>query len=196
MRLRKVLAVFRKEVLDSLRDRRTLMMMVLLPIVLYPAMFILMTQLTSAGLARLQQEPSRVSVRGALPGALDSLLSGDTSLVYCPSPDPAADLAGRNIGPGSTGGGWPTPPSSTTTAPRRNRASPCPASGTWRNATGPFCCAGAWPGPGSTPPSSSLRPADREHRPPSRMGGMVLGIMLPILLIVCMMMAPCTRPWT
>jgi sodium transport system permease protein len=185
----KVLAVFRKEVLDSLRDRRTLMVMVLLPIVLYPAMFIFMTQLTSAGMARLQHERSRVSAGGQLPPVLDSLLQGDTSLVFCPSPDPAADLASRNIWAWLE---WRPAADSAVIyydgAKEKSRL----ALTRLREAAGRYrlllqrerlARAGV--------DSAVLEPFGlrvENTAPPSRMGGMVLGILLPILLIVCMMM--------
>lgn len=189
MSARKALAVFRKEVLDSLRDRRTLFMMVLLPILLYPLLFIFVTQIQSAGLARMQQERSRVSAGGGLPPGLDSLLRSDTSLVFCPSPDPAADLAGRNIW------SWLE----------------------WRGDKDSALIHYDGAREKSRLALSRLRDAAERHRaglvrrglaragadtallepfglraentaPPSRMGGMVLGILLPILLIVTMMM--------
>ncbi len=185
----KILAIFRKEVLDSLRDRRTLMVMVLLPIVLYPAMFIFMTQLTSAGMARLQQERSRVSAGGKVPPALDSLLQGDTLLVFCPSPEPAAELASRNIWAWLE---WRGTPDSAVIyydgAKEKSRLALLrlrEAAGRYRLLLQKERLAQA--GVDST----VLEPfALREENtaPPSRMGSMVLGILLPILLIVGMMM--------
>lgn len=189
MSARKILAVFRKEVLDSLRDRRTLFMMVLLPILLYPLLFIFVTQIQSAGLARLQQERSRVSAKGSLPEGLESLLLGDTSLVFCPSPDPAGDLAGRNIWAWLE---WRNRGDSAVIyydgAKEKSRL----ALSRLREALGLY--------------RSGLQRRDlaragldtlllepfalraENTAPPSRMGGMVLGILLPILLIVTMMM--------
>lgn len=189
MNPRKILAVFRKEVLDSLRDRRTLMVMVLLPIVLYPAMFIFMTQLTSAGIARLQQERSRVSAGGNVPQVLDSLMRADTSLVFCPSPDPADDLASRNIWAWiDWRGGNDSAVIFYDGAKEKSRL----ALSRLREAAGRYRLllqrerlsrAGM--------DSAVLEPfglREENTAPPSRMGGMVLGILLPILLIVCMMM--------
>ncbi len=189
MSARKILAVFRKEVLDSLRDRRTLMVMVLLPIVLYPAMFIFMTQLTSAGIARLQQERSRVSAGGQVPPVLDSLLRGDTSLVFCPSPEPAADLATRDI---SAWMEWRRGADSAVIyydgAKEKSRLALSRLRDVAENYRSTLlkerlARAGV--------DSAVLEPfglREENTAPPSRMGGMVLGVLLPILLIVCMMM--------
>ena len=46
MNLRNVLLIFRREVLDQLRDRRTLFMVAVLPILLYPLLGIGMAQMT------------------------------------------------------------------------------------------------------------------------------------------------------
>jgi sodium transport system permease protein len=185
----KILAVFRKEVLDSLRDRRTLMVMVMLPIVLYPAMFIFMTQLTSAGMARLRQEQSRVSAGGELPSALDSLLRADTSLVFCPSPDPSADLASRNVWAWLE---WRPAADSAVIyydgAKEKSRLALTrlrEAAGRYRLLLQRERLARAGVDPAALEPFG-LR--EMNTAPPSRMGGMVLGILLPVLLIVCMMM--------
>lgn len=189
MSSRKVLAVFRKEVLDSLRDRRTLFMMVLLPILLYPLLFIFVTQIQSAGLARMQQERSRISAGGPLPADLDSLLRSDTSLVFLSSPDPASGLADRDI---SAWLEWRGPGDSVLIyydgAKEKSRL----ALSRLRDAVERYRTgllrrrlsrAGV--------DTALLEPfglRSENTAPPSRMGGMVLGILLPILLIVTMMM--------
>ena len=56
--------VFRKELRETLRDRRTLMMMVAVPVLLYPILMISAEQLTLMGLRQLESEPSLIGVSG------------------------------------------------------------------------------------------------------------------------------------
>ncbi len=56
--------VFRKELRETLRDRRTLMMMVAVPVLLYPILMISAEQLTLMGLRQLESEPSVIGVSG------------------------------------------------------------------------------------------------------------------------------------
>src|SRR6185312_3951881 len=61
MRWSNVLLIFRREVRDQLRDRRTLFMIFVLPILLYPILGIGLSQLATA----FEQKPRRVIVIGA-----------------------------------------------------------------------------------------------------------------------------------
>lgn len=54
-----------KELLDVVRDRRTLLLTVLLPVLLYPGMLLLMGAIVAAGTLRLKNEPLTVAVVGA-----------------------------------------------------------------------------------------------------------------------------------
>ena len=51
--MRGTLILFRKEMLDVLRDRRMLFMTVLLPVLLYPALMLAIGELMLAGRAKL-----------------------------------------------------------------------------------------------------------------------------------------------
>jgi sodium transport system permease protein len=62
-----------KELRETLRDRRTLFRMVLVPILLYPAMLLVISQVASARKVDLERTPSRVAV------AAPSLTGDDTS---------------------------------------------------------------------------------------------------------------------
>ena len=48
--------IARKELLETLRDHRTLLSMILIPVVFYPAMIFLMTQVASVQMARMESE--------------------------------------------------------------------------------------------------------------------------------------------
>jgi sodium transport system permease protein len=97
MNLKKITAVYKKELKDTLRDKRTILMMVLVPIVMYPVLFILMNQIQSAGLAKLELEKSRIAIKSAAPVYLDSLLKNDDKLFMVCSEDPMADLKNGSI---------------------------------------------------------------------------------------------------
>ena len=71
----KVWTIYRKELLDILRDRRTIISMVVIPIVLFPAMTIGFSALVSMQLKKSQAEIQKISVDGAenFPELLDRL---------------------------------------------------------------------------------------------------------------------------
>ncbi len=62
--------IYRKELLESLRDRRTLFTMMVLPVLIYPVLILGMSKLTDVQEAASEARPSRVSVWGAAPPAL------------------------------------------------------------------------------------------------------------------------------
>lgn len=57
--------LLKKELLDLSRDRRTLVLTVLLPIFLYPGLLLLMSTIIAAGTQRLKNEPLSVALVGA-----------------------------------------------------------------------------------------------------------------------------------
>lgn len=65
-----VWTLLKKELTDSLRDRRTLFLMLVLPIALYPGMLLLMGQLTLAGKAQLANAQLDVALCGPDAAAL------------------------------------------------------------------------------------------------------------------------------
>lgn len=67
MSFRNVRTIYRKEILDTLRDRRTLIAMIGVPIVLYPAILLLAGQVFLVQQERIEARASRVAVIG--PGA-------------------------------------------------------------------------------------------------------------------------------
>ncbi len=64
MSMRNLSIVFRKEILDIVRDRRTLIFMILLPVVVLPGLFGLMGKLTTSGVQRLREDTSTVALIG------------------------------------------------------------------------------------------------------------------------------------
>jgi sodium transport system permease protein len=73
MKLRQARIVFLKEMLETLRDKRTLMVMILGPVLVYPVLILVLITMTQAQRGRLEQQPSRVALVGqaVAPGLTD-----------------------------------------------------------------------------------------------------------------------------
>lgn len=97
MNLKKITAVYKKELKDTLRDKRTILMMILVPIVMYPVLFVLISQIQSTGVAKLKLEKSRIALGSTVPARLDSLMKNDDNLCIVSSEDPMADLTKGGI---------------------------------------------------------------------------------------------------
>lgn len=65
MRPRDVMLVYRKEMVDSLRDRRTLMSMIVVPVLVIPALMFGLGALSVKFVTKAQQESARVVLLGA-----------------------------------------------------------------------------------------------------------------------------------
>lgn len=88
-RPRMVRIIVLKELLESLRDRRTLFMMIFLPVLLYPALFLVLTQVMSLQKERLEASASRIGFDTAELAAhpeLASFLETDDALELQPLP--------------------------------------------------------------------------------------------------------------
>jgi len=81
MRLSSIWLLYRKEMLDTVRDRRTIVSMVLVPIVAMPLLFLAMQTIISFVEKRAGQEALTISVRGGdrLPGLLTRWPARDSS---------------------------------------------------------------------------------------------------------------------
>src|SRR6184192_1744427 len=65
MDLRKIGIVYRKEVLESLRDRRTIISTVVIPIIIFPLIFVVFVGLASVMVKTAQSERSKIAIIGA-----------------------------------------------------------------------------------------------------------------------------------
>jgi sodium transport system permease protein len=72
--------VFRKEARETLRDRRTLLIMIVVPVLLYPALLIVSEQLLLFGQRSLEAEPSPVAVVGEVPRGLLAVVEARETL--------------------------------------------------------------------------------------------------------------------
>jgi sodium transport system permease protein len=97
VKLREVTLVAGKELRETLRDRRTLAVMVLFPLVVYPLVSLVTAQVLAARVARVETHVARVAVAGPAPlvAQVRRLLAGsDFSL---PPAGGAADIAADRI---------------------------------------------------------------------------------------------------
>ncbi len=92
MRLFTVLVIFRKELLDMLRDKRTLIAMIGIPVVIYPALFIAGSQAVILQQGRVAGGISRVGVEGAGAPVLRQWMSDIPKVHLYESQDPRQDL--------------------------------------------------------------------------------------------------------
>jgi sodium transport system permease protein len=79
IRWKTVRTVLAKELLETIRDRRTMLMMLVLPTLLYPAMLVIIQQLAIFGQRQLGAAPAKVAVAGADP-RLVRFLDADSSI--------------------------------------------------------------------------------------------------------------------
>lgn len=74
------MVVLRKELRELLRDRRTLIMMIVVPVLLYPALMIASEQLALFGLRSLEADASTVGLLGSPPPSLLGQLGEDDEI--------------------------------------------------------------------------------------------------------------------
>lgn len=92
LRLAIVLTIFRKEIRETLRDRRTLLMMVGLPVLLYPLLFISLSKLQESQREAREERVSRVAVWGKAPDHLLDALRAEETIEPMAWADISADL--------------------------------------------------------------------------------------------------------
>lgn len=80
MRLSIALVVFRKEMLETLRDKRTLISLVLLPMLLYPLFALLMSRMADSDMQQLESKRSRVAVWGTMSPEIQAALEEDKKI--------------------------------------------------------------------------------------------------------------------
>ncbi|MBI3998040.1 MAG: ABC transporter permease [Armatimonadetes bacterium] len=90
--LRAVLAVFGKEMIETLRDRRTLVAAVVLPALLMPLVVLAMPALARRQQAVLADRPARIAVAGGDTGGLVALGFDERAFSLVSAPDPMAAL--------------------------------------------------------------------------------------------------------
>jgi sodium transport system permease protein len=89
---RTVLTIYHKELSDTLRDRRTVIAMLVAPVFLYPVLFLLASQALIVQTERLQAQEVTVAVHGEEAGPVRQWLRGVEGLRVTDSRAPALDL--------------------------------------------------------------------------------------------------------
>lgn len=77
MRSKIVKQIFKKEMLDIIRDKKTLFMMIVLPLILYPVLMIGMTSFMYMSMNQMQQEDINIAFSSTPDSALVSILEKD-----------------------------------------------------------------------------------------------------------------------
>lgn len=90
--------VFRKELRETLRDRRTLTVMVVIPILLYPLLLVATEQFALLGIRRIESEASRVAVRGPASDDVIEFLASDENLELRDVLDPVEAVRFGSVG--------------------------------------------------------------------------------------------------
>ena len=84
MQISNVVTIFRKELIDTLRDRRTLIFMLLVPIVAIPLLMMSISKLMISQITKVQEETSKIVIAGRewLPSELDSMFTAASDLTF------------------------------------------------------------------------------------------------------------------
>src|SRR4051794_15332988 len=99
MRWRIIQIVFRKELREMLRDRRSLAIMFGIPLVLYPLLTILISTIGMQKQKELTERPANVAVvdADAAPHLIELLSKPDSGVRVASSQDTTSDLAAGKI---------------------------------------------------------------------------------------------------
>lgn len=89
--------VFQKEIRETLRDTRTLLIMVVVPVILYPAILIASEQLALFGRRQLERDPAVVAVSGEPQADALQFLAGRGDLDLVSAGDPAAAIRSDSV---------------------------------------------------------------------------------------------------
>ena len=79
MSFKKVLIVFRKELLEMLRDKRTLFTTLLLPLILYPLIFVGFSALMSRQTVKLEEKGATIAIADSVQNEISSMISRELS---------------------------------------------------------------------------------------------------------------------
>lgn len=92
MNLRTVRTIFKKEMLDTVRDKRTLIMMIGVPVLLYPTLVIVGMQGALVQIASLDRSVSKVAIQSPEPEAVRAWLEDIEKIEIVDSDNPAGAL--------------------------------------------------------------------------------------------------------
>jgi sodium transport system permease protein len=96
-RARVVRAIYTKEVRETLRDRRTLFLLIAVPLIFYPLLLIVFTEVLLSQKEKIEAEAGTVVLGQYVPEALAARIRDDESLNIATPADPAAALAASDV---------------------------------------------------------------------------------------------------
>ena len=92
--IKRINAIARKELVEFVRDWRTILAIILIPLLLFPALFIVMPVILESEAAELREMSVDVLVQGDLPSDLSENLSAEGVVIsYGSLPDDIANLS-------------------------------------------------------------------------------------------------------
>jgi len=97
MNINKVIIVYRKELKDVFREKKAVLMMILLPLLLYPLLMIGMSQLQAIGGDKLNKESSDVAISGKISDELIRMIKASEKLKLVQSKNTKLDLKEKKI---------------------------------------------------------------------------------------------------
>lgn len=100
MRFDSIPAIYRKEMLDTVRDRRTLISMVVVPVLAMPVLFLFIGQLITTAEKKAGEKAATIAVNGAerVPGLLNALAGA--GFKFASKPDLEAAMQKKEIAAG------------------------------------------------------------------------------------------------
>jgi sodium transport system permease protein len=98
MRLNKISSIFRKEVLDTIRDRRTIFTMIIVPLLLYPGLLLFINSLAARQQVKMEQKTIRVALVN-IPdqSELAGRVRAEKRIEIVSTTNPSADIRQGNI---------------------------------------------------------------------------------------------------
>ncbi len=96
-RARVVRAIYGKEVRETLRDRRTLFLLIAVPLIFYPLLLIVFTEVLLSQKEKIEAEAGTVALAAHVPEGLARRIRDDETLVVATPTDPKAALVGGEI---------------------------------------------------------------------------------------------------
>ena len=183
--------VFTKELRETVRDRRTLLMMVVVPVLLYPVLLVVSEQILLFGQRRLESTAAMVAIVGDAPEELLALVDSAATLERISITRPPEDVLRDDVvaavavmGPGVEGEGTRTVTllyDATSDQSLRGRRMLAQVLDDWQDTLlARRLEARGLPGSFAVP----VAVADSSVARPEEVGGYTLGRILPLLLVV------------
>lgn len=97
MNPKKILSLYKKEMKETLRDKKTLVSMIVIPLLLYPLLFSLFSQFTSAAISKIDKEKSMVALANSIPDSLRNSINRDEKIEILESSNYKEDLDTKRI---------------------------------------------------------------------------------------------------